>query len=70
MILDIKIEIPESINDIKLWHWQKYMSIVKEDADVEFANRKALEIFYGIDGKHKSRRLSCKLRRNKLRGYK
>ena len=52
MKLDIKIEIPESINDIKLWHWQKYMSIVKEDADVEFANRKALEIFYGIDGKH------------------
>jgi len=46
------IEIPESINDIQLWRWQKYMSIVKEDSDNEFVNRKALEIYYGIEGRH------------------
>ncbi len=47
----IEIIIPESINDIKLWQWQKYMSIVDENTDEDFANRKALEIFYGIENK-------------------
>ncbi len=47
-----EIRIPESINDIKLYQWQKFTSIVDEDVEEEFVNRKALEIFYDIDGKH------------------
>ena len=50
--MKINIEIPESINDVKLKQWQKYTLLIDEKTSDEFANRKALEIFYGIDGKH------------------
>jgi|18_taG_2_1085343.scaffolds.fasta_scaffold70284_2 hypothetical protein len=47
-----EITIPESINDIALCRWQRYMSIVKEDSTDDFANRKALEVFYDIKGEY------------------
>jgi len=47
-----EINIPDSINDIELWRWQKYMSIVDKNTDEDFANRKALEIYYDISGKY------------------
>lgn len=49
------IEIPETINDIKLSDWQKYMSMVNEDTEKDFANRKALDVFYSIDTKYYNR---------------
>ncbi len=50
--MKIDVKIPEAINEVKLSNWQKYMSMVKDGADKDFANRKALDIFYSIDSKH------------------
>ena len=50
--MKIEILIPESINDITLSQYQKYYSIYDEEADKDFLNRKALEIFYGIDARN------------------
>lgn len=54
--MKINIEIPESINDIKLWQYQKFIKLTTpkkgDDIDNDFVNRKALDIFYGINSKH------------------
>lgn len=46
-----EVIVPESLGDISLSKWQKYMLMVDEKTDQDFANRKALDIFYDIDSK-------------------
>jgi hypothetical protein len=50
MKLDIKI--PETLNDLTLLQWQKYTLIIDKDSEEDFANRKVLQIFYGIKNEH------------------
>lgn len=46
----MKVNIPETLNDIKLSTWQKYHELVKDkDPASEFVRRKTLSIFYGIN---------------------
>lgn len=46
----MKVNIPETLNDIKLSTWQKYHELVKDkDPASDFVRRKTLSIFYGIN---------------------
>ena len=51
--MKIKVEIPNTINGIKLANYQKYSKIIKanEDANDEFLETKLLEIFCGVSYK-------------------
>ena len=45
-----EITIPSTLNDIKLWQYQKYLKIAKDnpDTDGEFIKQKMIEIFCGV----------------------
>ena len=45
-----EIRVPETINDIKLGQWQKFITVFEKNKENEdFLNKKMLEIFCGID---------------------
>lgn len=51
--MKFEITIPEKLNDLTLKQYQKFADVLSiEDAEQDFINRKALEIFYGIDAKY------------------
>ena len=54
MIEDFKINIPSSLREIRLSQWMKYSKILEANKDAEndeFLNKKAIEIFCGVEFK-------------------
>ena len=43
--MKIKLKIPESLSEIKLWQYQKFLKIQEENTDEKFLASKMLEIF-------------------------
>jgi len=48
--MKVEITIPSNLNEIKLWQYQKYLKIAKEneESDGEFLKQKMIEIFCGV----------------------
>lgn len=45
----VKISVPSDLSEIKLWQYQKFLKIQKENEDENFLASKMIEIFCGID---------------------
>lgn len=47
----VKISVPSDLSEIKLWQYQKFLKIQKENEDENFLASKMIEIFCGISSK-------------------
>ena len=47
--MKVKINVPNDLSEIKLWQYQKFLKIQKENTDEHFLASKMIEIFCGIE---------------------
>ena len=47
--MKIKINVPNDLSEIKLWQYQKFLKVQKENTDEHFMASKMIEIFCGIE---------------------
>jgi len=45
--VEIELQVPTSLDDIKLWQYQEYLQI-PEDADPLYVNKRTIELFCGV----------------------
>ena len=44
----ITLSVPTSLDDVQLWKYQEYLSVV-DNEDVQYVNKKLIELFCGVD---------------------
>jgi hypothetical protein len=53
--MKINITIPENLNEITLYQYQRFEKLIKDNEPSEFVNQKTIEIFCNIDLKDVAR---------------